>query len=87
MARSAMLIFTTGSAVSSQQNDQRNLESAFGQPTGGGVCKKGGRRKGRGGKRGKADKIETIGGQWMIYALKVNLKTHRRVAATTSIAK
>lgn len=39
--------------------------------TGGGVRRWGGRRKGRGGKRGKADTTETGGGRRVIYALKV----------------
>lgn len=71
-ARLAVPVPAIGSAVSPKQNNRKNLKSAFGlRPTGGGVCKRGGRRKGRGGKRGKADRIESIGGQWMIYALKV----------------
>lgn len=71
-ARLAVPVPTIGSAVSPKQNNRKNLKSAFGlRLTGGGVCKRGGRRKGRGGKRGKADRIESIGGQWMIYALKV----------------
>lgn len=41
------------------------------QRTGGGVFRWGGRRKGRGGKRGKAETSETGGGRWIIYALKV----------------
>lgn len=36
------------------------------QPSGGGVCRWGGRRKGREGKRGKAEQI-LGGGRWMIY--------------------
>lgn len=47
----------------------------------------GGRRKGRGGKRGKADRTETGGGRWIHLRRKSFIITHLRGAAKRNITR